>query len=103
GLLIGVGAVAALYLAVNLACLRMLGPVGIDATTTPDSDVMRIALGQRGAQWIGAGIAISTLGFLSQSMLTGPRVYYAMARDGLFFESVGKLSPRSRAPVVAIV
>ena len=103
GLLIGGGAVVALYLAVNLACLRVLGPVGLDATTTPASDVMRIALGQRGAQWIGAGIAISTLGFLSQSMLTGPRVYYAMARDGLFFESVGKLSPRSRAPVVAIV
>ena len=103
GLLIGVGAVVALYLAVNLACLRVLGPVGLDATTTPASDVMRIALGERGAQWIAAGIAISTLGFLSQSMLTGPRVYYAMARDGLFFESVGKLSPRSRAPVVAIV
>lgn len=103
GLLIGVGAVVALYLAVNLACLRVLGPVGLDATTTPASDVTRIALGERGAQWIAAGIAISTLGFLSQSMLTGPRVYYAMARDGLFFESVGKLSPRSRAPVVAIV
>jgi APA family basic amino acid/polyamine antiporter len=103
GLLIGVGAVVAIYLAVNLACLRVLGPVGLDATTTPASDVTRIALGERGAQWIAAGIAISTLGFLSQSMLTGPRVYYAMARDGLFFESVGKLSPRSRAPVVAIV
>src|SRR5438477_10999089 len=103
GLLIGVGAVVALYLAVNLACLRVLGPVGLDATTTPASDVMRIALGERGAQWIAAGIAISTLGVLSQSMLTGPRVYYAMARDGLFFESIGKLSPRSRAPVGAIV
>src|SRR5881394_3852899 len=103
GLLIGVAGVVALYLAVNLACLRVLGPVGLDATTTPASDVMRIAIGERGAQWIAAGIAISTLGFLSQSMLTGPRVYYAMARDGLFFESVGKLSPRSRAPVVAIV
>ena len=103
GLLLGVAAVVALYLAVNLACLRVLGPAGLDATTTPASDVMRIALGQRGAQWIAAGIAISTLGFLSQSMLTAPRVYYAMARDGLFFESVGKLSPRSRAPVVAIV
>ena len=103
GLLLGVAAVVGLYLAVNLACLRVLGPAGLDATTTPASDVMRIALGERGAQWIAAGIAISTLGFLSQSMLTAPRVYYAMARDGLFFESVGKLSPRSRAPVVAIV
>ena len=103
GLLIGVGAVVALYLAVNLACMRVLGPVGLDVTTTPVSDVMRIALGERGAQWIAAGIAISTLGFLSQSMLTAPRVYYAMARDGLFFQSVGRLSRRSRAPVVAIV
>ena len=103
GLLLGVAAVVGLYLAVNLACLRVLGPVGLDATTTPASDVMRIALGERGAQWIAVGIAISTLGFLSQSMLTAPRVYYAMAHDGLFFKSVGKLSPRSRAPVVAIV
>src|SRR6059058_2565035 len=103
GLLMGVAAVVALYLAVNLACLRVLGPAGLDATTTPASDVMRIAIGSRGAQWIAAGIAISTLGFLSQSMLTAPRVYYAMARDGLFFASVGKLSERSRAPVVAII
>ncbi len=103
GLLLGVAAVVGLYLAVNLACLRVLGPTGLDATTTPASDVMRIALGERGAQWIAVGIAISTLGFLSQSMLTGPRVYYAMGRDRLFFESVGKLSRRSRAPVVAIV
>src|SRR5256884_1266131 len=103
GLLMGVAAVVALYLAVNLACLRVLGPAGLDATTTPASDVMRIALGKRGAQWIAAGIGISTLGFLSQSMLTAPRVYYAMARNGLFFQSVGRLSRRSRAPVVAIV
>ena len=103
GLLLGVAAVVGLYLAVNLACLRVLGPAGLDATTTPASDVMRIALGERGAQWIAVGIAVSTLGFLSQSMLTAPRVYYAIARDGLFFESVGKLSRRSRAPVVAIV
>jgi basic amino acid/polyamine antiporter, APA family len=103
GLLMGVAGVVALYLAVNFVCLRVLGPTGLDATTTPASDVMRAALGTRGAQWIAAGIAISTLGFLSQSMLTGPRVYYAMARDGVFFASVGKLSQRSRAPVVAIM
>jgi APA family basic amino acid/polyamine antiporter len=103
GLVIGVGGVVVLYLAVNLACLNVLGPAGLDATTTPASDVMRIALGERGAQWIAFAITISTLGFLSQSMLTAPRVYYAMARDGLFFASVGKLSRRSGAPVVAII
>ena len=103
GLLLGVGSVVALYLAVNLACLRVLGPAGLDATTTPASDLMRMALGQRGAQWIAIAITISTLGFLSQSMLTAPRVYYAMARDGLFFASVGKLFGKSGTPVVAII
>jgi APA family basic amino acid/polyamine antiporter len=103
GLLIGVSGVVALYLAVNLACLRVLGPTGLDATTTPASDVMRIALGEHGARWIALAITISALGFLSQSMLTAPRVYYAMARDGLFFASVGKLFGKSEAPVVAII
>jgi APA family basic amino acid/polyamine antiporter len=103
GLLIGVGGVVALYLAVNLACVRVLGPSGLDATTTPASDVMRFAFGERGAGWIALAITISTLGFLSQSMLTAPRVYYAMARDGLFFASVAKLSRKSGAPVVAII
>ena len=103
GLVIGVGGVVVLYLAVNLACLRVLGPGRLDATTTPASDLMRIALGERGAQWIALAITISTLGFLSQSMLTAPRVYYAMARDGLFFNSVGKVFGRWGAPVVAIV
>ena len=50
-----------------------------------------------------SAITISALGFLSQSMLTAPRVYYAMARDGLFFDSVGKLFGKAEAPVVAIV
>jgi len=103
GLLIGVAGVVVLYLTVNLACVRVLGPAGLNATTTPASDVIRIALGERGAQWIAAGIAISTLGFLSQSMLTAPRVYYAMARDGLFFQSAGELFGKAGAPVVAIV
>jgi basic amino acid/polyamine antiporter, APA family len=102
GLLLGVSGVVVLYLAVNLACLRVLGPTGLDATTTPASDLMRIALGGSGARWIALAITISALGFLSQSMLTAPRVYYAMARDGLFFASVGKLFGKSEAPVIAI-
>jgi len=103
GLLFGVAGVVVLYLAVNLACLRVLGPAGLDATTTPASDVIRMAFGESGARWIALAITISALGFLSQSMLTAPRVYYAMARDGLFFASVGKLFGKSEAPVVAIV
>ena len=102
GLIIGVIGVVALYLAVNFVCVRVLGPAGLAATTTPASDVMRAALGGPGARLIAAGIAISTLGFLSQGMLTAPRVYYAMADDELFFRRVGWLHPQSRVPVVAI-
>jgi basic amino acid/polyamine antiporter, APA family len=103
GLVMGVIGVILLYLSVNIVCVKVLGPAGLAATRTPASAVMRAALGSRGAQWIAIGITISTLGFLSQGILTAPRVYYAMARDGLFFESVGRLSARTGAPVVAIV
>jgi APA family basic amino acid/polyamine antiporter len=103
GLVAGVIGVALLYLAVNFVCLRVLGPAGLAATRTPASAVMRAALGERGAHWIAFGIAVSTLGFLSQGILTAPRVYYAMARDGLFFKGVGWVSPRTGVPVVAII
>ncbi len=101
-MVLGVLGVIALYLAVNLVCLVMLGPEGLAHTSTPASAVMERALGERGAFWLAAAIAVSTLGFLSHGMLTAPRVYYSMAKDGLFFSSVGWISPRSQAPVVAI-
>jgi APA family basic amino acid/polyamine antiporter len=103
GLLIGVIGVITLYLLVNLVCIRVLGMSGLAQTSTPASDVMRTALGERGATLIAAGIAISTIGFLSQNLLTGPRVYFAMAQDGIFFRSVAAVHPRTRVPVVAIV
>ena len=102
GLIIGVTGVVILYLAVNFVCLSVLGTSGLAATRTPASDIMRMALGEAGARMIAAGIAISTLGFLSQGMLTAPRVYFAMAADGLFFRRVGWLHPKSHVPIVAI-
>jgi APA family basic amino acid/polyamine antiporter len=103
GLFIGVIGVIVVYLLVTYVCLRALGPAGLANTTTPASEVMRRALGSRGAKLIACGIAISTVGFLSQSILTAPRVYYAMARDGVFFKAVGRVSERTRVPVIAIV
>ena len=103
GLLIGVVGVIVLYLMVNLVCIRVLGMTGLAETRTPASDVMRVALGDGGARLIAAGIAISTIGFLSQNLLTGPRVYFAMAQDGVFFRSVAWVHPRTHVPVVAIV
>jgi APA family basic amino acid/polyamine antiporter len=103
GLMIGVIGVITLYLAVTYVCLHVLGTDGLAQTSTPASEVMRRAFGERGARLLALGIAISTVGFLSQSILTAPRVYYAMARDGVFFKAVGTLSATSRVPVAAIV
>jgi basic amino acid/polyamine antiporter, APA family len=102
-LLIGVVGVVAIYLSVNYVYLRALGPEDLARIKTPASAVMEMALGNTGAKLIAVGIALSTLGFLSQSILTAPRVYYAMARDGLFFKSVAWLEPRTRVPVVSII
>lgn len=107
GLVLGVLGVIVLYLSVNYVCLRVLGVRALaaekgPAAESPAAEVMRLALGKPGAALISVGIAISALGFLSQAMLTSPRVYYAMARDGLFFRAVGWVHPRTRVPVVAV-
>lgn len=102
GLLFGVLGVIAVYLSVNFVCVHALGPQGLAQTRTPASAVMRLAMGENGAKIIAVGIAISTLGFLSQSMLTAPRVYFAMAEDGLFFKSLARVN-RARVPAFAIV
>lgn len=103
GLLIGVLGVVLLYLSVNLVCIYVLGVDGLSKTKTPASEVMRFAFGGTGAKLIAVGITISTLGFLSQGMLTAPRVYFAMADDGLFFKLIARLNPKTLVPVAAIV
>jgi APA family basic amino acid/polyamine antiporter len=102
-MLLGVCGVILCYTLVVLVCVSRLGPEALAASKTPASDVMRLALGDRGAAFIAIGISISALGFLSQGMLTAPRVYFAMAEDGLFFRAVARVSKRSRVPVVAII
>ena len=101
-LIIGVMGVVILYVGVNFVCVRVLGPLGLASTMTPASDVMGVAFGRDGARFIATAIAISTLGFLSQSMLTAPRVYFSMARDGVFFDKVASVHPKTRVPMIAI-
>src|SRR5690349_18744361 len=102
GLLVGVVGVILLYTSVSLVCLRALGPAKLALTKTPASVVMGAALGSVGSTIIACGIAVSTLGFLSQGILTAPRVYFAMAEDKAFFRSVAWVQPTTRVPVVAI-
>ena len=103
GLLLGVAGVIILYTAVAFVCVYALGPAGLGESKTPATDVMRLAAGEKGATFIAIAVTISTLGFLSQGMLTAPRVYFAMAEDGLFFRRVAEVSARTRVPVIAII
>ena len=102
-LLLGVSGVIVLYLGVNYVCVRALGAEGLAESTVPASAVMHLTLGNAGARLIALGIAVSTLGFLSQSVLTAPRVYFAMASDGLFFRAVARVNAKTHVPAPAIV
>ncbi len=101
-LLLGVVGVTAIYISINVVCLRTLGPQGLAATLTPAYTVMQKAIGDRGALFMAVAISVSTLGFLSQGMLTAPRVYFAMARDRLFFKWIGWVPKSTKVPVAAI-
>ena len=101
-LLMGVIIVIVVYTSVNVIYLHVLGATGLRNSPTPASTAMLALAAPRGAILIAAGIAFSAFGFLAQSILTAPRVYFAMAKDGLFFPSVGWVHPRTLVPVVAI-
>jgi APA family basic amino acid/polyamine antiporter len=102
-LVVGVAGVIILYVGVNFVCVRALGPQGLADTRVPATAVMRVAMGDTGARLIALGIAVSTLGFLSQSVLTAPRVYFAMARDKLFFRRIATVTRRTHVPALAII
>ncbi len=98
----GVIGVTIIYLSVNVVCLHALGAKGLAATTTPAFTVMQRAIGSRGATFMATAISVSTLGFLSQGMLTAPRVFFAMARDRLFFPQIAWVPKSTKVPVAAI-
>jgi len=100
--MLGVAGVVTVYLLANVAYLRVLGVSGLAASTAPAADLMGRVLGLAGRRLISAGIAISTFGFLNLVILVTPRVFQAMAADGVFVEPLARLHPRYRTPAGAI-
>lgn len=104
-LALGVGLVSVLYIASNLVYLRLLPLEAIQ--NAPEDRVATAAaaviFGPIAVQVMAAAIMISTFGCINGMALSGARVYYAMARDGLFFKPAAKLDPVHHAPVVALV
>jgi APA family basic amino acid/polyamine antiporter len=102
-LLVGTGIVVLVYVLANVSYLRGLGVDGLAASQAPAAAVMERALGAPGRTLVAAGIAVSTFGFLNLVILVTPRVYQAMAADGLFFARLARLHPTHRTPTGAIV
>src|SRR5438309_6020392 len=101
-LVLGVVGVVVVYLLANVAYLRVLGAGGLAASTAPAADLMGGVLGPAGRRLISAGIALSTFGFLNLVILVTPRVFQAMAADGVFLPWLARLHPVYRTPAGAI-
>jgi APA family basic amino acid/polyamine antiporter len=102
---LGVAIVSALYIATNLVYLNVLPLAAIqnapeDRVATATAAVM---FGPIAVQLMAAAIMISTFGCANGLILSGARVYWAMALDGLFFRKVAELHPRTHAPVFSLV
>jgi basic amino acid/polyamine antiporter, APA family len=99
----GAGVVVATYLAINAAYLYALPLAELAASKAVAVDAVTRVAGAGGAALIAALVMLSTFGGLNAGLMTGPRVYYAMAEDGLFFRRVAAVHPRFGTPHVAIV
>lgn len=102
-LMIGIALVVLLYALTNLTYHRTLGMAGMKESTIVASDVLTLLVGPIGAALIAILVIISASGSINGTMMTAPRVYYAMSRDGLFFKWLDYIHPRFRTPSRAIV
>jgi APA family basic amino acid/polyamine antiporter len=99
----GTLAVLAIYLAANLAYMAVLPIEEIRVSKLVAADVAQKVIGPAGVAFVSITVMISTFGTLNTVLFTSPRVFFAMADDGLFFKPVAKVHPKFGTPYVAIV
>lgn len=102
-LFIGMAVIIAVYACINLAYLYVMPISEMAQSTLVAADVARRVLGSGGGAFVSAAVMISTFGTSSATVLVCARVYFAMAKDKLFFPSAGVVSPRFRTPAVALL
>jgi basic amino acid/polyamine antiporter, APA family len=95
--------VGAIYLVINAVYLYGL-PMGeiANAAAVAKSSAL-VLFSARAANWLGLVIALSCFGAMASCILSGARVYYAMAEDGVFFKSLARVNPRWHTPVASLV
>lgn len=102
-LVVGTAIVMALYLATNLAYFRVLSAGEVAGTNRVAAAMMGRILGEPGAAAVSIAAMISIFAALNGSILSGARVPYAMARDGLFFAAAGRVHPAYHSPSISIL
>jgi APA family basic amino acid/polyamine antiporter len=93
----------AIYLIANLGYISALGSAGAAASNSVAADAMRAVLGPFFAKLIAVAILISMFSAANGLTLTSPRVYYAMANDGVFFRKLAEVHPKFRTPAFAVI
>jgi len=102
-LMLGVGVVILAYLAANWAYLDLLGFERVRESRALAADAVSVASPGLGRRLAAGAVAVSAFGVLNAQFLTGPRLTWAMARDGRFFSAFGRLDPRFATPAPAIL
>lgn len=102
-IILGLLTVGGLYLLANIVYFRTLPFTAIAQSQHVASDVVRSFAGSRGAAWLTVAMAISALGALHVVVLTGARIPYAMARDGVFFQFANRLHPSFHTPSGSLI
>jgi APA family basic amino acid/polyamine antiporter len=103
GLLVGTVTCIVIYIVTNLAYLYVFPASRIAESPRIASEVMNVVVGPVGASVISFIILFSIMGAANQNMLCSPRVYFAMARDGLFFRKIAEAHPRFLTPHLSII
>jgi APA family basic amino acid/polyamine antiporter len=102
-LILGALVVTVVYVLANVAYMFLLSPDQMAASPRVASDAISVVLGPLGGSLIALTIFISTFGTTGIYTLTAPRIYYAMANDGVFFKKVAEVHPRFRTPMFSIL
>ena len=95
--------VALIYMLFSAACMKVLPFEQVASSPHIASDVVETVVGHGAAFWITLAMMISALGSMNSSILSGARVPYAMARDGIFFKIADGISPKYRTPGRALI
>lgn len=102
-LFLGTGIVVVLYLSANLVYLYLIPIQQMKQAELVAADVASLVMGSAGIIAVSAAVAVSTFGTLNGSMMTAPRIFFAMADDGLFPRAIARVDPKTGAPTAAIL